>query len=156
MNFPFKVEHYDIIYNELCQKPIFNENENEIIFEHNEKIIRLFKCDNNNNLNYPPEWIKYYAPNIGTKEKWNFNHEFPFWIDNLIFKCKCHTMKINDINNKNMMCKLYYFYGSISTNNYITKGVFEYFINGTGTLFHRMFRQYYKLQPELQKIFGIL
>jgi ankyrin repeat protein len=153
--FPIKLEHYDIIYNQLCERPTFIENENELCFEYNKKVYTLFKNTHATQLNSPDRWIKYYAPNIGKMEKWDFNHDIPFWIDNVISKINCYTETIDDINNENMICKLYYFYGTIkTTNGYLVSGVFEYFINGTGTLFHRMFRQYYKLLPNLQLTFA--
>ena len=152
--FPVKLEHYDMIFNQLCEKPIYTENEKEICFEYNNKVYTLFKNANTTVLKPPDNWIRYYASNIGKIEKCDFNHDIPFWIDPIIPKINCHMENISDINNENMMCKLYYFYGSIKSPNYLVSGVFEYFLNGTGTLFHRMFRQYYKLSPQLQLLFA--
>jgi hypothetical protein len=155
--FPTKQEHYDNIYKELLEKPIYNETEDSIKFEYNNKIFTIFKTfktTKNINLANPSRWIKYYAPNIGKDEKWDFDHEIPFWIDNIICKLNCYEDEIDDVNNKDMKSKLFYFYGMIQVDNYMTKGIFEYFINGTGTIFHRMFRQFHKLSPRLQPIFS--
>jgi ankyrin repeat protein len=153
--FPIKLEHYERVYNQLLEYPIYDETNESINFEYNNKSFIIFKTFKTSKFIFsnPTRWIKYYAPNIGKNDKWDFDHEIPFWIDNIICKMKCYEEEIDDVNNKDMKSKLFYFPGMIYVGNYIAHGVFEYFINGTGTIFHRMFRQFHKLTPRLQTLF---
>lgn len=159
--FPVKQDHYDNVYKSLLTSPKYDNNSNFINFSYNEKIFTIFKnftisqtCKYNQIFKKPTRWIKYYAPNIGKDDKWDFYHEIPFWIDNVLCQFNCYEEEIDDVNNKNMKSKLFYFNGIIQIENYITRGVFEYFINGTGTIFHRMFRQFHKLSPQMQILFS--
>ncbi len=151
--FPIKVNHYDAIYDELKLKPRIIENKKLIQFSDNGKTF-IFDKIKLSFTKKPSCWIKYYAPNIGIEEKKNFEHDIPFWIDKVIYKLNCYEDETPDINHIDKNTRMIYFVGSIIENNIKYDGVYEYFINGTGTLFHRMFRRVNKLNPNLKILFN--
>jgi hypothetical protein len=153
LNFPIKVNHYDVICNELQINPHVIENKKSLEFINNKNKKYIFDKSKPSFNKKPSCWIKYYAPNIGVEEKKNFEHEIPFWIDKVIYKLNCYEDETDDINHIDKNTKMIYFPGSIVDNNVKYDGVYEYFINGTGTLFHRMFRKMSKLKPNIKNLF---
>lgn len=149
--FPNKVEHYGNIYSELLLEPQILQSNDKIEFMYNNKKYTIYNINNKPFNKTPSRWIKYYSPNIGQEEKQDFDHDIPFWIDKILHSINCYEMEIDDINNKDLKSKMFYFLGEISSEAFIKKGIFEYFVNGTGTLFHRMFRQYHKIAPEIKQ-----
>lgn len=149
LNFPTKVQHYDYVFNSLLKEPVFSETNDSIVFTDDNKIYIFDKSRKSFNKK-PSRWIKYYSQNIGSEDKQNFEHDFPFWIDKIIYNLNCYEDETKDINNTNENTKMIYFSGSIIYNDIKYDGLYEYFISGTGTLFHRMFRKITKLKNELK------
>ena len=79
------------------------------------------------------------------KGKTDFNHMFPFMIDNMIknFKCVIKTKISKTHHYKGEMTMLYFPGKIIHNDGKVINGNFEYFISQRGILFHRLFKPCY-------------
>ena len=147
---PFKVSHYDYMYNLLVNQEVLYENKGKNI------------CATlNNNIEYhvfglktkkPKRWFEYYGHNIGIQGKVDDQHMFPMSFDNNLktFPCIFRTFELVESNN-NVFNTMLYFYGKMinqSTGETIL-GCYEYFINCRGTLFHRFFKVLNKIPDDV-------
>jgi ankyrin repeat protein len=136
---PYKLNNYDYLYNQIFNnRDILSEISNMVVVRTKDRII--FRVNDLSSGTKPSRWINSYAPNIGKDDKRDPNHTFSFALDNVLHKYKCIEKKMFDsvhVGKKNTML---YFSGEIDIAGTVTYGQFEYFLNGYGTLFHRMFR----------------
>lgn len=128
-----------------------------------ELVRRVNEYQNPNNILF--ERFSYYSQNIGSDGKMDKYHIFPFGLDSILGICglniwgnsdekspidsfRCFSKK-NNYNFEVYFVAEYY----CLTGEKIDKkiGLLEYYINAyTNTLYHRMFRKYSKLSPELK------
>jgi len=145
---PVKYDHYEEMYYLLNQPAKFNEDHDKISID--DKFI-VFK-NNKQNLKPPTKWIKFYAPNIGCKEKKDINHDFSYTFDKILQNYNCLELFSDDIMHTGKNAQLY-FYGCIKNGDLQKFGCYEYFINSNGTLFHRMFRYIENLPKHIKSVF---
>lgn len=100
------------------------------------------------NLKQPENWFLCYSYNIGSKQ--DDNHMFPFVLDKKLSKVSCYQKITKDVINNIGSTKIIYFFGKLESQGKSTYGVFEYFIDGYHTLFHRLFRPFEQLSDKLK------
>jgi ankyrin repeat protein len=151
LKYPKKMDHYDKMCDKIKGKHcIITENDNCITINDpdDKMIVEIFKI---NHLKVPDLWFDFYSFNIGFDHKSDPNHMFPFVLDKKLSNVPCYEIKSNDeINNFGFACYKY-FYGIYTIGKKKQFGFFEYFIDATGTLFHRMFRPYSQLSDKLKE-----
>jgi len=145
--YPKQMPHYETMCERIKGKHcIISENDSCITINDSDEmmIAEIFKI---NHLKVPNSWFDFYSFNIGFEHKSDHNHMFPFVLDQKLENISCYEIKSLDGKN------LKYFYGTFKVNKKKHFGFFEYFIDATGTLFHRMFRPYDELSDKLKHKF---
>jgi ankyrin repeat protein len=150
LKYPVKLDHYD----EMCNKIrgshcIMTETETCITVrdDYRDIAVNIFKIKK---LRVPLIWFDFYSYNIGLKHKSDLNHMFPFVLDKKLKSITCFEKRADDAVNKFGSIYLKYFYGTLTVKNQIVFGLFEYFIDATGTLFHRLFRPYDEVPEKIK------
>ena len=176
---PVKLEHYDTVVNLLRNTdPYQKTNDKIIVYGKNQEtiaIVHALKIDNNpdtldnidnpnnpNNPNNPKSklqirskpsrWIRFYSQNICAKDKQDVNHMFPFVLDWLLMNWTCIERRTRDKMHPDGQDVLIYFYGELLIDGVMVEGCFEYFLNSNNSIFHRLFRENYKLPSKIQEI----
>ncbi len=132
-------DHYDSMYDNLLTSEYYYKfSKNNILIKKNKDIIgKVFNIE----TSFPSTWFRYYAPNIGSVEKRDVYHMFPFILDSILDKYNCIEKSSVDINNPDKNNTLLFFPGLLIIDGIKKIGYYEYFINSNGTLFHRLFRE---------------
>ena len=150
---PVKLRHYDKMLN-LLTNPVHTYQDlgdKLLIFDGDNLIARIYRL-NNIRIKFGSRWIRFYAPNIGSYDKNDQNHTFPFILDHLLEKWPCIEKRVIDPTHYLGSDLLIYFYGELLIDGKMVDGCFEYFINSFNTIFHRMFREYDALSPKIKDL----
>jgi hypothetical protein len=150
-----KLPQYDYMFKNLINpSDIIKETSREIILEqiddNGEKMkLVIFKTSGEKSNMV----IKTYASNILNETKQDPQHKFSLGIDEKLNNYPCLKKVVYDCVHRGESNKttLYYFYGILQCENLIMSGMFEYFVNSNGTLFHRFFREITNI-PENMKV----
>lgn len=154
LSWPFKLEHYDEMFNNLTSANICFEKDNKLSASSNWKMHNIQSTIYPLNKSRPKTWFKYYSPHIGKAEKQDVVHMFPFSLDKKIVNYPCvHFSCLDPTDYKgSRMNNFYHFYGELVVDGNSVMGCYEYFINGSGNLFHRMFREMDKVTPKVLRL----
>jgi ankyrin repeat protein len=152
LKWPVKVEHYDEIYSKLWRPTdVYIESSKGLTIQTNDNSI--YFVPKIQALSKPTRWFKFYAPNIGRRDKADPNHMFPFTMDKMIYNCQCVEKTTDDPVHPGGIDTMLYFFGKMKIDNDEISGCYEYFINSYGTLFHRLFRPYENVPISIKKAF---
>ena len=152
LRYPVLQSHYKSMYDKIAGCGcVLNETDSYISV-----------CDNQTNITasilkvsglaIPKKWFDFYSYNIGKNTKCDYAHMFPFILDKKLCTVPCFEQRYADNVNGFGCIRLMYFYGTLSRNSKTSFGVFEYFVDTTGTLFHRFFRQYERLSKKTRSL----
>lgn len=172
---PIKLNQYDMVYNLLTSlDPYVKNNNNVLVFNSDNKLIaKIFSLSIKSDTDYindtinendnmyheksklqirskPSRWIRFYSQNICCLDKQDINHMFPFVLDRILNDWPCIERRIRDKIHPDGLDSLLYFYGELLINGEMIRGCFEYFINSNNSVFHRLFREEYKLPQNIR------
>ncbi len=152
--FPKKVTHYDEMFQRLIGSNCTMSETDKYIFvrDNNSNIVSIVF---NQGLLKPKKWFKYYKHNIGKEEKTDKMHLFPFVLDKKLKDYGCYQKCVNDNVNHCGMVRLISFLGVLILKNIHTLGIYEFFIDSTGSLFHRFFKPHTQITDKLKNHLGI-
>lgn len=155
---PNKVSHYDQMFQRLSGlNCIMSETTAYIVVRDNtpnnksgdeSKITSIIFNDGSY---VPKRWFKFYQHNIGKENKIDPLHLFPFILDKKLKDVNCYQKCVSDNTNQYGNILLVSFLGILSHSDEIILGVYEYFIDATGMLFHRFFKPYDQIPEKLRK-----
>lgn len=148
--YPEKMKHYDEMYEKISGlNCIMSETSTYILVKDNKtNIISLIFNDGNNK---PTRWFNFYNHNIGKNNKCDPNHMFPFALDKKLSIVNCYEKYTSDMVNKFGKVQLCYFSGMLIYENKYIMGCYEYFIDATGSLFHRFFKPSDQISDKIKK-----
>lgn len=148
--YPEKMLHYDEMYERISGlNCIMSETSTYILVKDNKTdIISLIFNDGSNT---PKKWFNFYNYNIGKNDKCDPNHMFPFALDKKLSTINCYEKYTSDIVNKFGKVQLLYFSGMLIINKKCNMGFYEYFIDATGSLFHRFFKPYNQISDKMKE-----
>lgn len=151
---PFKVPHYDEMYTRLSGlNCTMSETSTHIIV--NDNVTKITSIIFNEGPYKPKIWFKYYKYNIGKENKDDHLHLFPFILDKKLKDISCHQKSIFDRVNHSGSVLLVSFLGMLKYNDEFTLGIYEYYIDSTGSLFHRFFKPYEQLPDKIKNELGV-
>lgn len=137
--YPKKLKHYDEMYERISGvNCIISETSSYIMIKDNKT--NIMSIIFNDGVNTPKKWFNFYNHNIGKDDKCDSNHIFPFALDKKLQNVKCYEKFTSDMVNKFGKIQLLYFSGLLICGKKRIMGFYEYFIDSTGSLFHRFFR----------------
>lgn len=136
---PIKMPHYDEMYDRIqgLNCTVVETSTYVLIRDNKTHIISVVF---NDGTNQPTKSFKYYNFNIGKENKCDVLHMFPFSLDKKLSKMHCYEKWTNDVVNKFGEVQLLYFHGMLIHGDEYMIGLYEYFIDATGSLFHRFFK----------------
>ncbi|MBA3751158.1 MAG: hypothetical protein H0X03_09780 [Nitrosopumilus sp.] len=138
LKWPVKVEQYDILFEKLMDSEYkFMQSKTLLeVYYKNEKIIKIYKIKTKSNkLEF-----RQYGSNIGSKKDSDHMYSFVLYFQLNGLSCEYYIEKKDDrINN------CYHYYGEMMVNDKWVIGRFEYYVNDSGSLFHRCFKKLNKL-----------
>lgn len=149
MLYPIKLAHYDEMYNKIAGSSCTFLETNAYILCHDNKT-KITSLIFNDGTNAPTTLFDFYNFNIGKEDKCDPLHMFPFALDKYLAKIDCHEKCTRDIVNKFGKVHLLHFFGMLIYNNTYTIGLYEYFVDATGSLFHRFFRPLDKISDKMK------
>lgn len=149
--YPIKMKHYDEMYDRISgMNCTSSETTQYIIVKDN--ITKIISLIFNDGIREPDRWFKFYNYNIGKEDKCDSLHMFPFVLDKNLSRIKCYEKHTFDMVNKFGKVHLIYFIGMLIYNKKRTIGLYEYFFDATGSLFHRFFRPYDQISDKMKII----
>ena len=148
LRYPIIQQYYiKMINNIIGDNCIITETDKNITINDNTNNIKT-TIHKYKNLKQPENWFLCYSYNIGSKQ--DDNHMFPFVLDKKLSKVSCYQKITKDVINNIGSTKIIYFFGKLESQGKSTYGVFEYFIDGYHSLFHRLFRPFEQLSDKLK------
>jgi ankyrin repeat protein len=138
LSWPEKLPHYDLMYDLLTNKTdsfIQNQDDTATVLNSDRQVVATIYS--HPDWRKPSRWFQFYGSHIMEKKR-DENHAFPFVMDSKLLHWPCLEKGARDTTTVNESNVLLYFLGEYNG----VLGIFEYFINSSGTLFHRMFRHY--------------
>jgi hypothetical protein len=148
---PVKLDNYEYLYEQIFNnQDKLSKIDDTLTVKTKDKTI--FRVNDLKTNKKPSRWFKTYARNICKDDKRDSNHTFSFALDKMLRDYGCIEEKADDTIHEGEINTLIYFSGEIDAFGLGTavQGYFEYFINGYGTLFHRMFRPHNNYQCKVQ------
>lgn len=154
LEYPVKVPHYDDMYARLnglnCT---MSETPGHIIV--NDNVTDITSIIFNTGPYKPKRWFKYYKYNIGKESKDDNLHLFPFILDKKLKDVNCHQKSIYDRVNQQGSVTLVSFLGMLKYKKEFILGVYEYYIDSMGSLFHRFFKPHEQLPDKMKHELGV-
>lgn len=146
---PQKVPHYDCMYQRLSGLNCVISETSEYIVAH-DNTSKITSIIFNDGSYVPKRWFKHYQHNIGKENKDDFLHLFPFILDKKLKGVNCYQKSVPDDVNQYGTVLLISFLGMLINDSEYILGVYEYFIDASGLLFHRFFKPHDQISDKMK------
>ena len=153
--YPNKVPHYDLMYERLMGSNCTISETASYIFVRDNISNIISIIFNQGNRRKPINWFKYYNHNIGKEAKTDTMHLFPFVLDKKLKDIGCYQKGANDNVNQYGKIQLISFLGMLIHLDKHILGIYEYYIDATGLLFHRFFKPLDQINDKMRINLGI-